>query len=93
MPVKLGDVKMQDGMLVDGLTDVYNKVHMGVCAEKCAAEYEFSREDQDNFAIQSYKRSAEAWASGKFKEEIVPVEIPQRKGEPIIFQKTKNIKM
>lgn len=83
--VKLGDVKMQDGMLVDGLTDVYNKVHMGVCAEKCAAEYQFSREDQDNFAIQSYKRSAEAWASGKFKEEIVPVEIPQRKGEPIIF--------
>lgn len=83
--VKLGDVKMQDGMLVDGLTDVYNKVHMGVCAEKCAAEYHFSREDQDNFAIQSYKRSADAWASGKFNNEIVPVEIPQRKGEPIIF--------
>ena len=81
---KLGDVKMQDGMLVDGLTDVYNKVHMGVCAEKCAAEYQFSREDQDNFAIQSYKRSAEAWEAGKFKEEVVPVEIPQRKGEPII---------
>ena len=83
--VKLGDVKMQDGMLVDGLTDVYNKVHMGVCAEKCAAEYQFSREDQDQFAIQSYKRSAEAWAEGKFKDEIVPVEILQRKGEPIIF--------
>ena len=83
--VKLGDVKMQDGMLVDGLTDVYNKVHMGVCAEKCAAEYQFSREDQDQFAIQSYKRSAEAWANGKFKDEIVPVEIPQRKGESIIF--------
>ena len=82
---KLGDVKMQDGMLVDGLTDVYNKVHMGVCAEKCAAEYQFSREDQDNYAIQSYKRSAEAWEAGKFKEEVVPVEIPQRKGEPIIF--------
>lgn len=82
---KLGDVKMQDGMLIDGLTDVYNKVHMGVCAEKCAAEHQFSREDQDNFAIQSYKRSAEAWEAGKFKEEIVPVEIPQRKGEPIIF--------
>ena len=90
--VKLGDVKMQDGMLVDGLTDVYNKVHMGVCAEKCAAEYEFSREDQDNFAIQSYKRSAEAWASGKFKEEIVPVEIPQRKGEPIIFAEDEEYK-
>lgn len=90
--VKLGDVKMQDGMLVDGLTDVYNKIHMGVCAEKCAAEYEFSREDQDNFAIQSYKRSAEAWASGKFKDEIVPVEIPQRKGEPIIFSEDEEYK-
>lgn len=90
--VKLGDVKMQDGMLVDGLTDVYNKVHMGVCAEKCAAEYQFSRQDQDQFAIQSYKRSAEAWAEGKFKNEIVPVEIPQRKGEPIIFSEDEEYK-
>lgn len=90
--VKLGDVKMQDGMLVDGLTDVYNKVHMGVCAEKCAAEYQFSREDQDQFAIQSYKRSAEAWAEGKFKDEIVPVEILQRKGEPIIFSEDEEYK-
>ena len=65
---------------------------MGVCAEKCAAKYEFSREDQDNFAIQSYKRSAEAWASGKFKDEIVPVEIPQRKGEPIIFSEDEEYK-
>ena len=89
---KLGDVKMQDGMLVDGLTDVYNKVHMGVCAEKCAAEYQFSREDQDNFAIQSYKRSAEAWEAGKFKEEVGPVEIPQRKGEPIIFSEDEEYK-
>lgn len=89
---KLGDVKMQDGMLVDGLTDVYNKVHMGVCAEKCAAEYQFSREDQDNFAIQSYRRSAEAWEEGKFKEEVVPVEIPQRKGEPIIFAEDEEYK-
>jgi len=90
--VKLGDVKMQDGMLTDGLTDVYNKVHMGVCAEKCAAEYQFSREDQDNFAIQSYKRSAEAWNAGKFNNEIVPVEIPQRKGEPIIFAEDEEYK-
>lgn len=89
---KLGDVKMQDGMLTDGLTDVYNKVHMGVCAEKCATEHQFSREDQDNFAIQSYKRSAEAWEAGKFKEEIVPVEIPQRKGEPIIFAEDEEYK-
>lgn len=90
--VKLGDVKMQDGMLADGLIDIYNKVHMGVFAEKCAAEYQFTREDQDNFAIQSYKRSAEAWAQGKFKEEIVPVEIPQRKGEPVIFAEDEEYK-
>ena len=90
--VKLGEVKMQDGMLADGLIDIYNKVHMGVFAEKCAAEDQFSREDQDNFAIQSYKRSAEAWAQGKFNEEIVPVEIPQRKGEPVIFAEDEEYK-
>lgn len=89
---KLGDVKMNDGMMLDGLTDVYNKVHMGVCAEKCAAEYEFSREDQDNFAIESYKRSAKAWSEGKFAEEVVPVEIPQRKGDPIIFAEDEEYK-
>lgn len=89
---KLGDVKMQDGMLLDGLTDVYNKVHMGVCAEKCATKYEISREDQDNFAIESYKRSAKAWSEGKFKDEIVPVEIPQRKGDPIIFAEDEEYK-
>ena len=89
---KLGDVKMQDGMLLDGLTDVYNKVHMGVCAEKCAAKYEISREDQDNFAIESYKRSAKAWSEGKFKDEIVQVEIPQRKGDPIIFAEDEEYK-
>lgn len=90
--VKLGDIKLQDGMLIDGLTDVYNKIHMGVCAEKCAAEYQISREEQDNFAIQSYTRSAEAWKSGKFNNEIVPVEIPQRKGEPIIFSEDEEYK-
>lgn len=90
--VKLGEVKMQDGMLADGLIDIYNKVHMGVFAEKCAAEYQFSREDQDNFAIQSYKRSAKAWAQGKFNEEIVPIEIPQRKGEPVIFAEDEEYK-
>ncbi|MCP5939651.1 acetyl-CoA C-acetyltransferase, partial [Klebsiella pneumoniae] len=81
----MGDTKMQDGLILDGLTDVYNKVHMGVCAEKCAAEHGFSREEQDAFAKQSYERSAKAWSEGKFNDEIVPVEIPQRKGEPIIF--------
>lgn len=89
---KLGDVKMQDGMVLDGLTDVYNKVHMGVCAEKCATDYSFSREDQDNFAIESYKRSAKAWSEGKFAEEVVPVTIPQRKGDPIIFSEDEEYK-
>ncbi len=90
--VKLGDAKMQDGLILDGLTDVYNKVHMGVCAEKCAAEYGFSREEQDAFAKQSYERSAKAWKEGKFKDEIVPVEIPQRKGEPIVFAEDEEYK-
>ncbi|MFB0926145.1 MAG: acetyl-CoA C-acyltransferase [Vicingaceae bacterium] len=84
---KLGDVKMVDGMVKDGLTDVYNKVHMGVCAEKCATEKNISREEQDAFAIESYKRSAAAWDAGKFNEEIVPVEVPQRRGDAIIVNK------
>lgn len=85
--VKLGDVKMVDGMVKDGLTDVYNRVHMGVCAEKCATEYKFTREEQDNFAITSYKRSAAAWSAGKFDNEVVPVEVPQRKGDALIVNK------
>lgn len=89
---KLGDVKMQDGMVHDGLTDVYGKVHMGVCAEKCASEHGMSREDQDNFAIESYKRSANAWSEGKFADEVVPVEIPQRKGDPVLFSEDEEYK-
>lgn len=89
---KLGDIKLQDGMLLDGLTDVYNKVHMGVCAEKCATDYSISREEQDNFAIESYKRSAKAWSEGKFTEEVIPVEIPQRKGDPVIFAEDEEYK-
>jgi acetyl-CoA C-acetyltransferase len=89
---KLGDIKMLDGMVLDGLTDVYNKVHMGVCAEKCAADYNITREEQDNFAVESYKRSAKAWSEGKFNDEIVPVSIPQRKGEPIIFAEDEEYK-
>ncbi|PCI98812.1 MAG: acetyl-CoA C-acyltransferase [Flavobacteriales bacterium] len=84
---KLGDVKMADGMVKDGLTDVYNKVHMGVCAEKCATEKNITREEQDAFAIESYKRSAAAWDAGKFDNEIVPVEVPQRRGDAIIVSK------
>lgn len=89
---KLGDIKMQDGMVLDGLTDVYNKVHMGVCAEKCATDYSFTREDQDKFAIESYTRSAKAWNDGKFAEEVVPVSIPQRKGDPIVFAEDEEYK-
>lgn len=89
---RLGDVKMQDGLLLDGLTDVYNKVHMGVCAEQCAAKYEVSREEQDHFAIQSYERSAKAWSEGKFKDEVVPVEVPQRKGEALIVSEDEEYK-
>ena len=81
---KFGPAQMEDGMQKDGLVDAYNKEAMGVCADACATEYGFSREDQDAFAIQSYKRSAEAWSSGKFDNEVVPVEVPQRRGEPIV---------
>lgn len=89
---KLGDVKMTDGMVKDGLTDVYNQVHMGVCAEKCAKEKNISREEQDKFAIESYKRSAAAWAAGKFANEIVPVSVPQRKGDPIVVSEDEEYK-
>ena len=94
--VKLGDIKMVDGMMKDGLTDVYNKVHMGVCAEKCATENNITREDQDAFAIESYNRSAKAWTEGKFADEVVPVEVPQRRGDAIIVdhdEEYKNVKM
>jgi acetyl-CoA C-acetyltransferase len=89
---KLGDIKLKDGMVLDGLTDVYNRVHMGVCADKCATEKGISREEQDAFAIDSYKRAAAAWSDGKFNDEIVPVEIPQRKGDPIIFSEDEEYK-
>ena len=81
---KFGPKTMEDGMQKDGLVDAYDQNAMGVCADLCAAEYKFSREDQDNFAIQSYKRSAKAWSEGKFTNEVVPVEVPQRRGEPSI---------
>jgi acetyl-CoA acetyltransferase family protein len=84
---KFGPATMIDGMQKDGLTDAYDNSAMGVCADLCAAEYHFSREDQDNFAIQSYERSAKAWEAGKFDNEIVPVAVPQRKGDPIIISK------
>ena len=84
---KFGPATMVDGMQKDGLTDAYDNNAMGVCADLCASEYKFSREDQDNYAIQSYTRSATAWEAGKFDNEIVPVAVPQRKGDPIIISK------
>lgn len=78
---KYGNVQMIDGLAKDGLIDVYGNVPMGNCAELCAKDMKFSREDQDNFAIESYKRSAAAWAAGKFKEEVVPVTVKTKKGD------------
>ncbi len=89
---KYGDVKLIDGLAKDGLTDVYNNYAMGNAAELCAKECNISRASQDAYAIESYKRSAAAWAAGKFKDEIVSVEIPQRKGDPILFAEDEEYK-
>ncbi|MBD0778843.1 acetyl-CoA C-acyltransferase [Maribacter sp. ANRC-HE7] len=94
--VKFGPTTFIDGMQKDGLVDAYDQNAMGVCADTCAKEYKFTREDQDNFALKSYQRSAEAWKSGKFAKEVIPVEVPQRRGEPIIIsedEEFKNVKM
>ena len=93
---KFGPTSLIDGMQKDGLVDVYDQNAMGVCADACATEYGFSREEQDAYAIQSYNRSAAAWDNGKFNNEIVPVEVPQRRGEPILVSKDEeytNVKM
>ncbi|WP_222983824.1 acetyl-CoA C-acyltransferase [Flagellimonas meishanensis] len=82
--LKFGPATLVDGMQKDGLVDAYDQNAMGVCADACAVEHKFSREEQDNFAVQSYNRSAEAWKAGKFNNEVVPVEVPQRRGEPIV---------
>ena len=93
---KLGDIKISDGMVKDGLTDVYSKVHMGVCAEICAKDMKFSRQEQDDFAIESYNRSRKSWEEGRFQDEIVTVEVPQRRGDALIIsedEEYKNVKM
>jgi acetyl-CoA C-acetyltransferase len=93
---KLGDIKVIDGLVKDGLTNVYDQQHMGTCGDLCAKEHDFTREEQDAFAIESYNRSAKAWKEGKFLNEVVPVEVPQRKGDPLIFiedEEYKNVKM
>jgi acetyl-CoA C-acetyltransferase len=84
---KFGPAAIVDGMQKDGLTDAYDNNAMGVSADLCAKEYNISREEQDNYAIQSYERSKNAWENGKFDNEVVPVSVPQRRGEPIIITK------
>jgi len=93
---KLGNMQLVDGLVSDGLTDVYNKTHMGVCAEKCASEMNISRKEQDAFAIESYNRSTNSWKEGKFSDEIVSVSVPQKKGDTLIIsedEEYKNVKM
>ena len=89
---KFGPAQMEDGMQKDGLVDVYDGQAMGVCADACAAKYNFSRQDQEAYAIQSYERSAAAWAAGYFAEEVVPVPVPQRKGDPVLFAEDEEYK-
>jgi acetyl-CoA C-acetyltransferase len=84
---KFGNITMLDGITKDGLLDVYSNVPMGNCAELCAKEYNITREDQDAFAIESYRRAAAAWEAGKFNDEIVAVPVPQRKGDPVMMSK------
>ncbi len=90
--VKFGNIKVIDGLLADGLTDAYDQKHMGTCADATAEKYNFSREDQDAYAIESYSRSAAAWKAHKFDNEIVPVEIPQRRGAALIFKEDEEYK-
>ncbi|MFN4764075.1 acetyl-CoA C-acyltransferase [Gillisia sp. Q332] len=93
---KFGPATMIDGMQKDGLVDAYDHNAMGTCADLCASEHNFSREDQDAFAVQSYNRSAKAWKDGKYDNEVVPVEVPQRKGDPVIVKEDeefKNVRM
>jgi acetyl-CoA C-acetyltransferase len=84
---KFGNITMLDGITKDGLLDVYSNVPMGNCAELCAKEYNITREDQDAFAIESYRRASAAWEAGKFADEIVAVPVPQRKGDPVMMSK------
>ncbi len=93
---KFGPASLIDGMQKDGLVDVYDQNAMGVCADACATAHNFSREDQDAFAIQSYQRSADAWENGRFNNEVIPVEVPQRRGEAVVVaedEEFKNVKL
>ena len=88
---KYGNAQLIDGLAKDGLTDVYGNVPMGNCAELCAKDMKFSREEQDAFAIESYKRSAAAWSAGKFKDEVIPVTVKTKKGD-VIFSEDEEYK-
>ena len=85
--IKFGPTTLIDGLQKDGLSDAFDNNAMGILADLCATKYSITREEQDNFAIQSYERSTKAWQNGKFDSEIVPVSVPQRKGEPLIIDK------
>jgi acetyl-CoA C-acetyltransferase len=89
---KYGNGELIDGLTHDGLTDVYNHCAMGVCADNTAKEMNITRQDQDNYAINSYKRSADSWKAGKFKEEVIPVEIKDRKGNVSLFSEDEEYK-
>lgn len=89
---KYGNVELVDGLAKDGLVDVYNQCAMGVCADNTAKKYDISREAQDAFAIQSYKRSADAWQNGRFNTEVVPVAVPQKKGDPLMVAEDEEYK-
>lgn len=89
---RMGNAQLVDTMVADGLTDVYNQYHMGITAENIAEKYGISREEQDAFALASQQKAAAAQAAGKFKDEIVDIEIPQRKGDPVVFNNDEFIK-
>lgn len=89
---KFGNIQMLDGISKDGLLDVYSKVPMGNCAELCATKYKITRQDQDEFAITSYQRAALAWQTGQFSQEVVPVSVPQRKGDPVVISEDEEFK-
>jgi acetyl-CoA C-acetyltransferase len=89
---KYGDFKAIDGLAYDGLRDVYNEYMMGTAADLTAKKFDISREEQDNFAINSYKQTAKSWTSGKFNDEVIPVPIPQRKGDPIMMTEDEEYK-
>ncbi|MGD9175993.1 MAG: acetyl-CoA C-acyltransferase, partial [Desulfobacterales bacterium] len=83
---RMGPGKLQDHMVHDGLWDIVNDFHMGISNDLCSEKYDVSREDQDRYAAESYRRTLEAISTGKFKDEIMPVEIPRRKGDPVVFE-------